>query len=102
MLRWKSISLCTKLQHHGSYKFSLEKPKASTSNPSGHNTNTSCRTMCHFIFFLKQNKKSEILKEINFYFDTMACSPWAVLATWLNLGSPKKRQENEFNMRKIK
>jgi hypothetical protein len=26
----------TKFQHHGTYKFSWEKPKASTSNPSGH------------------------------------------------------------------
>jgi hypothetical protein len=26
--------LCTKLQHHGTYKFSWEKQKASTSNPN--------------------------------------------------------------------
>jgi hypothetical protein len=31
--------------------------------------------------------------KINFFLDTMPFSPWAILATRLHLGTPKKLQE---------
>jgi hypothetical protein len=45
----------------------------------------------------KKVKNQDSMGETNFFLSTMPLSPWAVLATWLHVGTPQKIQKNEFN-----
>jgi hypothetical protein len=43
------------------------------------------------------------MSNLKFFFDTLLFSPWAILATWLNLEAPKKNfMKNKMNKRKMK
>jgi hypothetical protein len=42
---------------------------------------------------VKKVKNEDSMGKTNFFFSTMSFIPWAVLATWLHVGAPKKLQE---------
>jgi hypothetical protein len=39
---------------------------------------------------LKKVKNQDFMGKTNFCFSTLPFSPWAILATWLHVGAPKK------------
>jgi hypothetical protein len=48
---------------------------------------------------VKKVKNQDSIGKTNFFFRTLPCSPWAVLATWLHVGAPQKYKKNELNTR---
>jgi hypothetical protein len=53
---------------------------------------TSCRNMSKF--FWTKVKIQDSVGKTNFFSSTLSLSPWAVLPTWLHVGTPQKIQEN--------
>jgi hypothetical protein len=42
---------------------------------------------------LKKVKNQDAMGKTNFYLSTLSFNPWAVLATWLDVGAPIRIQE---------
>jgi hypothetical protein len=53
---------------------------------------TSCITMSQKK--MKKVENQDSMGKTNFFLSTMHFSPWAVLATWLHVGAPRKILEN--------
>jgi hypothetical protein len=54
---------------------------------------TLCKAMSKSIKKLKV-KIQDSMGKTNFFFGTLPCRPWAILATWLCIGAPQKKYRN--------
>jgi hypothetical protein len=84
--------LDSKLQYYRPCKISWKKSKTSHLDRNGHIEGDIMQNHEQKTKW-KKVKNQNSMGKTNFFLSTKPFSPWAILATWLHVGAPKKIQE---------